>query len=239
MTREAALEKIHDGQTIMFGDWHGELSAEELITGMLEKGVKDIDAIAVSGGMPDQGLGRLINEHRVKSLITTHIGLNPVAGQQMFAGELAVEFVPQGTFAERIRCGGAGLGGVLTPTGIGTDVERGKQRLIIDGREYLLELPLHADVALIKAAKADTAGNIQFRLTGRATNSYMAFAADTVIVEVEELVEVGELGPDEIDVAAPIIDMVYVRQGEKKPICPMWKRARAKAEAKAAEGGKK
>lgn len=239
MTREAALEKIHDGQTIMFGDWHGELSAEELITGMLEKGVKDIDAIAVSGGMPDQGLGRLINEHRVKSLITTHIGLNPVAGQQMFAGELAVEFVPQGTFAERIRCGGAGLGGVLTPTGIGTDVERGKQRLIIGGKEYLLELPLHADVALIKAAKADTAGNIQFRLTGRATNSYMAFAADTVIVEVEELVEVGELGPDEIDVAAPIIDMVYVRQGEKKPICPMWKRARAKAEAKAAEGGKK
>lgn len=239
MTREAALEKIHDGQTIMFGDWHGELSAEELITGMLEKGVKDIDAIAVSGGMPDQGLGRLINEHLVKSLITTHIGLNPVAGQQMFAGELAVEFVPQGTFAERIRCGGAGLGGVLTPTGIGTDVERGKQRLIIDGKEYLLELPLHADVALIKAAKADTAGNIQFRLTGRATNSYMAFAADTVIVEVEELVEVGELGPDEIDVAAPIIDMVYVRQGEKKPICPMWKRARAKAEAKAAEGGKK
>lgn len=238
-TKEAALEKIQDGQTIMFGDWHGELSAEELITGMLEKGVKDIDAIAVSGGMPDQGLGRLINEHRVKSLITTHIGLNPVAGQQMFAGELAVEFVPQGTFAERIRCGGAGLGGVLTPTGIGTDVERGKQRLIIDGKEYLLELPLHADVALIKAAKADTAGNIQFRLTGRATNSYMAFAADTVIVEVEELVEVGELGPDEIDVAAPIIDMVYVRQGEKKPICPMWKRARAKAEAKAAEGGKK
>ncbi len=239
VTKEAALEKFRDGQTIMFGDWHGELSAEELITGLLEKGVKDIDAIAVSGGMPDQGLGRLINEHRVKRLTTTHIGLNPAAGQQMFAGELEVEFVPQGTFAERIRCGGAGLGGVLTPTGIGTDVERGKQRLIIDGREYLLELPLRADVALIKAAKADTAGNIQFRLTGRATNSYMAFAADTVIVEVEELVEVGQLGPDEIDVPAPIIDMVYVRQGEKKPICPMWKRARAKAEAKAAEGGKK
>ena len=217
---EAALEKFRDGQTIMFGDWHGELSAEEIITGLLDKGVKDIRAIAVSGGMPDQGLGRLINEHRVKSLITTHIGLNPVAGQQMFAGELEVEFV-------------------LTPTGIGTDVERGKQRLIIDGREYLLELPLHADVALIKAAKADTAGNLQFRLTGRATNSYMAFAADTVIVEVEELVEVGELGPDEIDGPAPVIDMVYVRRGEKKPICPMWKRAMAKAEAKAVEGGKK
>jgi acetate CoA/acetoacetate CoA-transferase alpha subunit len=202
---------------------------------MLEKGVKDIDAIAVSAGMPDQGLGRLISEHRINTLATTHIGLNPVARDQMFAGDLSIEFIPQGTFAERIRCGGAGLGGCLTPTGVGTDVEKGKQKLTIDGKEYLLELPLHADVAIIKAWKADTVGNIKFRLTGRATNSYMAFAADTVIVEVEELVEVGELGPDEIDVAAPIIDMVYVRTGEKKPFCPMWQRAKAKAEA---EGGR-
>lgn len=234
VSKEEAIAKIRDGQTIMFGDWHGEHSAEELITGMLEKGVKDISAIAVSGGMPDQGLGRLIHEKLVKDLITTHIGLNPEARDQMFAGELNVEFVPQGTFAERIRCGGAGLGGCLTPTGVGTDIEKGKQKLAIDGKEYLLELPLHADVALIKAWKADTIGNIAFRYTGRATNSYMAFAADIVIVEVEELVEVGELGPDDIDVPAPIIDMVYVRTGEKKPFCPMWQRARAKAEG----GGK-
>mgnify|MGYP001084225465 FL=1 len=203
VTIEEAMAGFKDGQTIMFGDWHGELSAEELITGLLEKGVKDIDAIAVSGGMPDQGLGRLISEHRVKSLITTHIGLNPVARDQMFAGELSIEFVPQGTFAERIRCGGAGLGGCLTPTGVGTDVEKGKQKLTINGKEYLLELPLHADVALIKATRADEAGNISFRLTSRATNSYMAFAADLVIVEVEELVKTGELGPDEIDGPAP------------------------------------
>jgi len=234
VSKEEAIAKFHDGQTIMFGDWHGEHSAEELITGMLEKGVKNISAIAVSGGMPDQGLGRLIHEKLVKDLITTHIGLNPEARDQMFAGELNVEFVPQGTFAERIRCGGAGLGGCLTPTGVGTDIEKGKQKLTIDGKEYLLELPLHADVALIKAWKADTIGNIAFRYTGRATNSYMAFAADIVIVEVEELVEVGELGPDDIDVPAPIIDMVYVRTGEKKPFCPMWQRARAKAEG----GGK-
>lgn len=234
VTREEALTKIKDGQTIMFGDWHGELSAEEIITGMLEKGVQDISAIAVSAGMPDQGVGRLIKEHRINSIVTTHIGLNPIARDQMFAGELEVKFIPQGTFAERIRCGGAGLGGCLTPTGIGTDVEIGKQKLTLNGKEYLLELPLYADVALIKAWKADTAGNIAFRLTGRATNSYMAFAADTVIVEVENLVEVGELGPEEIDVAAPIIDMVYVRTGEKKPFCPMWQRAKAKA-----EGGKK
>lgn len=236
---EEALTKFQDGQTIMFGDWHGELSAEEIITGMLEKGIKDIHAIAASAGMADQGLGRLIAAHRVKSLATTHIGLNPIARDQMFAGELDIEFVPQGTFAERIRCGGSGLGGCLTPTGVGTDVEKGKQKLTINGKEYLLEMPMRADIALIKAWKADTAGNIKFRLSGRATNSYMAYAADTVIVEVEELVEVGELGPDEIDVVAPIIDMVYVRTGEKKPFCPMWQRAKAKAEAKKAEGGRK
>lgn len=238
VTLEEAVSAFKDGQTVLFGDWHGELSAEEIITGLLKTDVKNIDAVAVSGGMPDQGVGRLIVDHRVRSLKTTHIGLNPVAKDQMLAGELDVEFIPQGTFAERIRCGGYGLGGCLTPTGVGTDVENGKQKLTINGKEYLLELPIHGDIALIKAWRADTAGNIQFRLTGRATNSYSAYAADTVIVEVEELVEVGELGPDEIDVPAPVIDMVYVRQGEKKPFCPMWQRAKAKAEAKAAEGGK-
>lgn len=238
VTLDQAVSAFKDGQTVLFGDWHGELSAEEIITGLLKTDVKNIDAVAVSGGMPDQGVGRLIVDHRVRSLKTTHIGLNPVAKDQMLAGELDVEFIPQGTFAERIRCGGYGLGGCLTPTGVGTDVENGKQKLTINGKEYLLELPIHGDIALIKAWRADTAGNIQFRLTGRATNSYSAYAADTVIVEVEELVEVGELGPDEIDVPAPVIDMVYVRQGEKKPFCPMWQRAKAKAEAKAAEGGK-
>lgn len=237
VTKEEALAKIHDGQTIMFGDWHGEFAADEIIEGMLEKGVKDIDAIAVSAGMPDQGVGKLISAKRVKSLITTHIGLNPVAKDQMLAGELAVEFSPQGTWAERVRCGGAGLGGCLTPTGVGTDVEKGKQKLTIQGKEYLLELPLHADVALVKATKADKAGNISFRMNSRATNSNIALAADFVIAEVEELVEIGELSPEEIDVPAPVIDMVYVRVGEKRPLCPMWQRAKAKAEAKA-KGGK-
>lgn len=241
VTKEEALSKIHDGQTIMFGDWHGEFAADEIIDGMLEKGVTDIHAIAVSAGMPDQGVGKLIVAKRVKRIITTHIGLNPVAKDQMLAGELDVEFSPQGTWAERIRCGGAGLGGCLTPTGLGTEVAEGKQVLTINGKDYLLELPLRADVALVKATKADKAGNISFRLNSRATNSTIALAADFVIAEVEELVEVGELGPEEIDVPAPIVDMVYVRTGEKRPMCPMWQRAKAKAEAKAkaAEGGGK
>ena len=118
----------------MFGDWHGEHSAEELITGMLEKGVKDISAIAVSGGMPDQGLRKADPRKAGKGSDYNPIGLNPEARDQMFAGELNVEFVPQGTFAERIRCGGAGLGGCLTPTGVGTDIEKGKQKLTIDGK---------------------------------------------------------------------------------------------------------
>ena len=242
VSKEEALSKIHDGQTIMFGDWHGEFAPDEIIDGMIEKGVKDIAAIAVSAGMPDQGVGKLIVEKRIKSLITTHIGLNPVAGEQMLAGELEIEFSPQGTWAERVRCGGAGLGGCLTPTGVGTEMEKGKQKLTINGKEYILELPLHADIALVKATKADTAGNISFRMNSRATNSTIAYAADFVIVEVEDVVDVGELGPEEIDVPAPIVDMIYVKTGEKKPLCPMWQRAKAKAEAKAkakTEGGKK
>lgn len=235
-TLEQCLEHIHDGQTIMFGDLHGEMSAEEIITGMLDKGVKDIDAIAVAGGMVDQGVGRLIAAHRVASLHTSHIGLNPVAGQQMFDGELKVEFIPQGTFTERIHCGGAGLGGCLTPTGVGTSVEEGKQKLTIEGKEYLLELPLHGDVSLVKAWKGDRYGNLKFRLTGRnCGNSYMSYASDFVIAEVEELVEVGDLGPDDIDVPAPVVDLVYVRQQEKRIYYPMWKKLRAKAEARAAK----
>ena len=213
VTLEAALEKFQDGQTIMFGDWHGELSAEEIITGLLEKGVKDIEAIAVSGGMPDQGVGRLINEHRVNKLITTHIGLNPVAGQQMFAGELEVEFVPQGTFAERVRCGGAGLGGVLTPTGIGTDVERGKQRLIIDGKEYLLELPLHADYALCRASICDKFGNFSCAKATKNFNHVMAMAADTVILGAEKVVEIGEVDVDTFTTAGVYVN--YIVGGEQ------------------------
>ena len=208
VTMEEVLAKFEDGQTIMFGDWHGELSAEEIITGILEKGVKDIHAIAVSGGMPDQGVGRLINVNRVKSLATTHIGLNPVARDQMFAGTLDVEFIPQGTFAERIRCGGAGLGGVLTPTGVGTVVAEGKQVIEVNGRRYLLELPLRAQIAIVHAARADTAGNLVYHRCGRNFNPMMAMAADLVIAEAEEVVEVGQLDPDEIMTPGVCVDMV-------------------------------
>lgn len=234
---EEVLDKFHDGQSIMFGDWHGELSAEEIITGLVEKNVKDLTAIGVSSGQPDMGMGRLVANHQIKKVLTSHIGLNPLSRDQMFAGEMEVEFIPQGTFAERIRAGGYGLGGVLTPTGVGTEVANGKQVLNLNGRDYLLEMPIRADIALLKATKADKAGNLNFRMTSIACQDYMAMAADLVIVEVEELVEIGELDPDEIDVPAPIVDMIYVKQGEKRPMYNSWKRQLAKMQEKA-KGGK-
>ncbi len=233
---EEVLEKFHNGQTIMFGDWHGEFAADDIIEGLLEKGITDINAIAVSAGMPDLGVGKLIKEKRVKSLITTHIGFNPIAREQMFSKELEIEFSPQGTFSERIRCGGFGLGGCLTPTGLGTEVEEGKQKLKINGKEYLLELPLRGDITLIKATKADKAGNISFRMNSRAISMEMAFASNIVIVEVEELVEIGELAPNEIDVPAPLVDMIYVRKGNVRHMCPYWQRLKAKQ--KEQEGGR-
>ena len=230
VTLQEALEPFKDGQTVLFGDWHGQFSAEEIITGILEKGVKDLTAVACTAGTPDQGVGRLINANRVKALKTTHIAFNPVARDQMFAGDLDIEFIPQGTITERIRCGGFGLGGCLTPTGIGTEVEEGKQKLTINGKEYLLEMPIRGDITLIKASTADKAGNVSFNLVSGTISDYMAFASDTVIVEVEELVEVGELSPQEIDVPAPIVDMVYVKIGPVGEFCNVWKRAKEKTE---------
>lgn len=226
VTKEEALSKIHSGQTVMIGDVLGLAAPDEIIDGMIEKGVKDLTMIAITTGKPDEGCGKLIRAKAVKKAIASHMGTNPLTREQMDAGTLEVEFVPQGTLAERIRCGGAGLGGCLTPTGVGTLVEEGKQKLTLNGKEYLLEMPLHADVAIVKAWKGDEYGNLAYRLTGKGNNMQIAMAADYVIAEVEELVAVGELSPDEIDTSAVLVDMVYVRTGEKRPVPPSWQRMR-------------
>lgn len=228
------MSKLHDGQSILFSDIHGGYAADEIIDAMLKTDIKDLTAIAVASGKPNEGMGKLIADHRVKKLLTTHIGLNKASIEQMFAGEMEVEFIPQGTFAERIRCGGFGLGGCLTRTGLGTDVEKGKDKVVVDGVEYLLEKPIHADVALLKGTKADKAGNIYCKGTSHLCVDYMAMAADLVIVEVEELVEIGELDPEKIIVQAPVVDMVYVRQGEKNPMWPSWQAQIDKLKAKEA-----
>lgn len=210
VTIETALEKIQDGMTIMLPGFQDVGGPAKFEMEMLEKGVKDLTLISCDAGNPSRpaGVGKLIINNRVKKLITAHIGLNPVAGELMNAGEMEVELVPMGTFAERIRCGGAGLGGFLTPTGVGTVVAEGKQVIELNGREYLLEEPLHADVAILKAWKADKAGNLVYNRCARNYNPAMAMAADLVIVQAENIVEVGELDPDAIMTPGVLVDMI-------------------------------
>lgn len=201
-------EYLKDGMTIMIGGFLGVGTPSNLVQAILDKGVNDITLIANDTAFVDKGVGPLVVNQQVKKVIVSHIGTNAVTGKQMIAKELVVELVPQGTLAERIRCGGAGLGGVLTPTGVGTVVEENKQKLYVDGVEYLLEKPLRADVALLKGKKADTAGNVIYDKSARNFNPVMAMAADIVIVEVEEIVENGEIDPDEVVTPGILVDKI-------------------------------
>jgi acetate CoA/acetoacetate CoA-transferase alpha subunit len=213
ISREEVSSLFADGMTIMAGGFMGVGTPQELVTAMLETNVKDITLIANDTAFLETGVGPLIVNKRVKKVIASHIGTNPETGRQMIAGEMEVELVPQGTLAERVRAGGSGLGGVLTPTGVGTVVEEGKEKFTVDGREYLLEKPLRAEVALLKAFKADKAGNLIYHRSARNFNPLMALAADTVIVQVEQLVEVGEIDPDEVMTPGILVDKIYVQGG--------------------------
>ena len=211
ITLEQAVEKVHDGMTIMIGGFLGVGSPVQIIDALVAKGVKDLTIIANDTAYPDKGIGLLITNKQVKKVIASHIGTNPNTIQQLNDKELIVEFSPQGTLAERIRCGGAGLGGVLTPTGIGTVVEEGKQKLTIDGKEYLLEKPLHADIALIGANIADETGNLIYKGTTQNFNPMMATAADLVIAEAQEVVKTGEIPME--NVHTPGIYVNYIVRG--------------------------
>ena len=201
-----AAALVPDGASVMVGGFMGCGNAHAILDELLARGTKNMTLISNDCAMPAYGVGKLVVEKRFSKLIATHIGLNPAAGQQMNEGTLDVELVPQGTFAERIRCGGAGIGGFLTPTGVGTPIEDGKQKITIDGKAYLLELPLKADIAILKAWKADEAGNLIYRLSTRNFNPLMATAAKLVIAEVEEIVPVGALDPDQIHTPAIFVD---------------------------------
>jgi acetate CoA/acetoacetate CoA-transferase alpha subunit len=210
---EKALEKVHDGMTIMVGGFLGVGNPLALVDALVKKGTKNLTLIANDTARPELGIGKLVVNKQLKKVIASHIGTNAETGRQMIAGELNVDLVPQGTLAERIRCGGAGLGGFLTPTGVGTIVEDGKQRLVINGKSYLLELPLRADVALLSAHKADKFGNLVFRRATRNFNPIMAFAADVVIVEAKEIVEIGKIDPDEVMVTGVVVDWLVQGKG--------------------------
>ncbi len=206
-----AVDLIEDGMTIMVGGFLGCGNPHRLIDKLVEKGTKDLTLICNDSSFPDFGVGKLIVNKQIKKLIASHVGTNPETGRQMNAGEMEVILVPQGTLAEQVRAGGAGLGGFLTPTGVGTVVEEGKQKIEIKGIEYLLELPLKADVALIAGEAVDTYGNIVYFGATRNFNELMATAADIVIVEAEEVKQVGEL--DANDVVTPGIFVTYIVNG--------------------------
>ncbi len=199
---------ICDGMTLMIGGFLGVGTPEALIDAMVARGVKRLTLIANDTAFPDKGIGKLVVNRQVKKAVVSHIGTNPETGRQMNAGEMAVDLVPQGTLAERIRAGGAGLGGILTPTGIGTVVAEGKQVITVDGREFLLEKPLRADVALLKARTADKAGNLVFRRSARNFNPLMGMAADIVIAEAENIVEVGAIDPDAVMLPGILVNYV-------------------------------
>jgi acetate CoA/acetoacetate CoA-transferase alpha subunit len=207
------IEHINDGMTLMIGGFMAIGTPEILIDAILEKGVKDLTIIANDTGLLDKGIGKLVINKRVKKVIASHIGLNPETGRQMNANELIVDLVPQGTLAEQIRCGGAGIGGFLTETGVGTIVEEGKEKMKIGDKEYLLELPLRADIALIRGSVVDKSGNIFYNASTRNFNSLMATAADLVIVGAEKIVEVGELDPNYVMTPGIFVD--YIVGGEK------------------------
>ncbi|WIF95249.1 acetate CoA-transferase subunit alpha [Caminicella sporogenes] len=208
-----AINHIKDGMTVMIGGFLGVGTPESLVDALIEKGVKDLTIICNDTAFPEVGIGKLIVKKMVKKVITSHIGTNPETGRQYNEKELEVELVPQGTLAERIRCMGAGLGGFLTPTGIGTIVEEGKEKITVEGRKYILELPLKADVALIKGEKIDKKGNIYYDKAARNFNPLMAMAADVVIAEAEEIVETGEIDPNDVMTPGIFIDMIV--KGDK------------------------
>lgn len=199
---------VHDGMKIMVGGFLANGSPEALITAILDTEVKNLTIICNDGGYEDRGVGRLISAGRVTSLIASHIGTNPAVGRLMQENKIVVKLVPQGTLAEQIRAGGAGLGGILTPTGMNTVVAEGKRIITVQNQDYLLEEPLKADLALIGGAVADEFGNLKYRATMRNFNPLIAMASDTVIAEVSEVVPM--LDPEVVITAHPFVDYIVI-----------------------------
>ena len=201
-----AVALIPDGATLMIGGFMGVGTPERIIDEIVRQGKRNLTVIANDTAVPGRGIGKLVEAGLVARTVASHIGLNPETQKQMIAGKMAVDLVPQGTLIERIRAGGCGLGGVLTPTGIGTVVEEGKQKVEVNGKSYLVETALRADFALVNAFLADYLGNLSYALTSRNFNPVIAMAADTTIVCAEHIVPVGLIAPDHVITPAPLVD---------------------------------
>jgi len=206
---DEAVKNISDGASIMMGGFGLCGIPENLIAAVRRKGIKNLTVMSNNAGTDDFGIGLLLQTRQVKKMVATYVGENKLFEKQVLAGELEVELNPQGTFAERMRAGGAGLGGFFTPTGYGTPIAEGKEVREINGKMYVFEKPLRADYAFIKAWKGDRWGNLVYRKTARNFNPVMATAAETVIAEVEELVEVGAIDPHLVHTPGIYVDMIF------------------------------
>ena len=208
-----AADMVKEGMTIMVGGFLANGTPESIVDALVEKNVKNLTLICNDTGFPDKGVGKMVVAKQFKTMIASHVGTNPETANQMNSGETEVILTPQGTLAEKIRCGGNGLGGFYTPTGIGTEVAEGKEVKVINGKEYLFETPLRADVALLRASIADKKGNMIFKKTMKNFNPMMATAADLVIVEADKIVEVGEIDPAHDMCSGIFVD--YIVGGDK------------------------
>lgn len=207
-TRDQILSRFRDGQTIAIGGQAGQNMPYRLIECILESGARHLTIYSIDSGDPDKGVGRLVHAGVVDRMITTHIGTNPETSAKMLAGEIDVELNPMGSFIERIRCGGLGLGGVLTKTGLGTVVQERRQVVNVAGQDYLLESALRADICITRARRADPIGNLAFRGTGGASHPVIATCGDLSIVECDHLCDLGEITPDEVKVPGLFVDMI-------------------------------
>ncbi len=215
---DAAVADVPDGATLMVGGFGLCGNPENLITALHKKGAKDLTVISNNCGTTDQGLGVLLKSRQIRKMVASYVGENKEFERQYLSGELEVEIIPQGSLAERIRAGGAGIGAFYTPTGVGTVVAEGKETRVIGGREYLLEMPLRADFALVRAWKSDKWGNLVFRKTARNFNPMMCTAAKVCVVEAEHILEVGALDPDEIHVPSVYVKRLVQAKDLVKPI---------------------
>lgn len=212
-TMEQIHQFFHDDMTLMVGGFGGVGSPPTLLQALFDSGVKDLHLICNDTGFPDIGIGRMVRNERVKSIVTSHIGSNPFAGKLMTEGKLKVEFSPQGTLAERIRAGGMGLGGVLVDVGLDSMAENGKEKVTVKGKQFLVEEALKAEVSIIFAKKADPFGNLIFDKSARNMNPHMAMAGDITIVEAEEIVPLGSLNPEEIVTPGVFVDYIISSEG--------------------------
>lgn len=211
---EKALDLIKDGDVVMYGGFIGVGTPETIVDGLVAKKTGNLTIIGNDTGKPGKGVSKLIAARLVKKVIASHIGTNPETGALMSSGELEVELVPQGTLAERIRAGGYGLGGILTPTGLNTEVAIGKQIINVDGKDYLLEKPLRANVAILRGSLVDEAGNVYYNGTTRNFNPLVATAADVVIVEAEKYVKAGEIPQEHVMTPGIMVDYIVLEGGK-------------------------